>query len=41
MSVVRRATLRDLEAILKLEKLYFGSPKENFESLFKLKTPNE
>jgi len=41
MSVVRRATLKDLEAILKLEKLYFGSPKENFESLFKLKTPNE
>ena len=41
MSVVRRAALKDLEAILKLEKLYFGSPKENFESLFKLKTPNE
>ena len=41
MPVVRRAALKDFEAILKLEKRYFGSPKENFESLFKLKTPNE
>lgn len=38
---VRKATLRDLGHILRLEERYFGPPKEDFRALIKLETPNE
>jgi len=38
---VRKATLTDLEHILRLEERYFGPPKEDFRALIKLETPNE